>query len=341
MGILDWFAIRPQHSEHEDLLEESVAWSVDKAVTIVNPRLKALPDLREHLGPAAAASLRYLRQHVGGLASAIPLNDAQWAVQPALRAFFAAPGEIPQALGRSNNLRTFFTKFPQLAQAYVILGVEYRQRQVAGMALQDGIVRGDVVQTVADFSQPAVRICGQNEEEVRQILITQCYEYLVAQALCEVAEKRGERQELEENRALLRARLRLLQQQGPGLGSLFGAPPANAVEQAKLEAELLANERDFEAIGGIQSILDSELEALLRVLTQPERYIRFEAVTIRINSMNVVVDESSSESALKVDFGLARLDGEPKLQRAFVIGCLDRETLPPARLDLEGAARYL
>ena len=85
------------------------------------------------------------------------------------------------------------------------------------------------------------------------------FEYLVAQALSEIGEERVERQELQTNRSLLRTRLKLLQQHGPGLGSMFGDEPAAPGEQTRLAAELLEKERQLESLGGNDSVLESEL----------------------------------------------------------------------------------
>ena len=71
-----------------------------------------------------------------------------------------------------------------------------------------------MAQKVIGFSDCQVRICGKEEAEVRRLLATQAFEYLVAQALSEIGEERSERRELSENQALIRSRLRLLQQQG-------------------------------------------------------------------------------------------------------------------------------
>ena len=62
---------------------------------------------------------------------------------------------------------------------------------------------------------------------MRRLLGTQAFEYLVAQALSDIGEMRSERRELEESAALIRAHLRLLRQQGPGLGTVFNSALEN------------------------------------------------------------------------------------------------------------------
>lgn len=341
MGLLDWFKNRPSQFDPDRHSDEMTLRAIDKAVTLTNPRLKLVRAYQERLAPAVDISVRYLREMVQAMPPAIKVSEASWSSDPALRAFFISAADIPSALARSRDLRMLFDKYPELDEAYFILGMRYSEQRVLGMSLQGDIVQRDVAQTVVGFSDHQARICGHRDSEVRRLLGTQGYEYLVAQALSQIGEDRSERRELEDNRALIRARLRLLQQQGPGLGSVFGSAPATSGEQQKLEAQLLDNEGQLEAIGSLQSALDGELETLREVLLHPQRYIRVEQRQLRLSTMNVVLEQSSTDVASDVVFSLAQLSGVPQLQRAVVLSRFARCELPEARMDFDDAQRYL
>ena len=341
MGILDWFKNRPSQSDPGRPSDEMTRRAIDKAVTLTNPRLKIVRSYQERLAPAVETSVRYLREKMLELPPVIRISEANWASEPVLRAFFASASEIPAALRQSRNLRTLFDKFPELDEACLVLGMTYNEQQNYGMSLRGDIVQRDVAQTVVDFSVPRTRICGHSDEEVRHLLETQSFEYLVAQSMIEIGEAQSERQELEETRALIRFRLRLLQQQGPGLGSVFDAAPPVLDEQQKLEAQLLENERQMEELSDSQSGLEEELDCLREVLEHPESYIRFERKKLRLSTLNVVLDDTSTDVSSEVEFSLVNLDGVPKVKRAFVLGRLARSELPVARINFEDAARYL
>lgn len=340
MGILDWFKNRPTPVDPDPVSDEIISKAVEKAVSLTNPRLKLIRSYHERLALPIKGCVSYLNEKMLALPPAIEVRDENWATEPVLRAFFASAQEIPIALGHSRNLRTFFKKFPEIDHAYFVLGLTYNERHLCGLSLQGGVNQQGVTQTVVDFSVPRTRICGHTEDEVRRLLAAQSFEYLVAQAMVEIGETRSERLELEDSRNLMRARLRLLQQQGPGLGSVFDAAPAST-EQLKLEAQLLDNERQMEELGSSQSVLENELECLCKVLGVPERYIRFERTQLRLSTLNVVLDESSTDVALDVTFTMALLSGVPKEQRAFVIGRAARSELPEAKLDIANAERFL
>ena len=341
MAILDWFKNRPSPLDADRRSAENNLRAIDKAVTLTNPRLKLVPSYQERLGPAVEASSAYLRALTVALPPPIEVAAARWAGEPLLRAFFAAAPDIPEILGRSHNLRTLFDKFPGLDAACFVLVATMNERSVFGLSLQGDVIQPDHAQTAVAFSGHQARICGHEDAEVRHLLATRAFEYLVAQALAEIGAERSERRELEENRALIRARLRLLQQQGPGLGSLFAAAPANSGEEQQLAAQLLDNERELEAMGSTLCGLDAELEVLREVLEHPERYLRIEARQLRLNTMNIVVDATSGDDAAEVNFSLAELIGEPQLRKAFVLARVARSELPAVKINFADAARYL
>ncbi len=342
MGILDWFKNRPAQFDPDGVSEEMVRAAVDKAITLTNPRLAVLPSCHRRLTPAVETTIEFLRTLVQALPSVHTLSSTIWSADPALRAFFVAPTDIPVVLGRSDNLRTLFNKFPELDEACLVLGMAFNEQRTFGMALQGEMVQRDVVQTSVSFSDHRAHLCGRDESRLRRVVGVQVFEYLLAQALSEIGEERVERQELEGNRALIRARLRLLQQQGPGLGSMFGSQPAARGEQARLEAELLDNERQLQAIGGGETALEAELECLQAVLENPGRYLRVEQKQLRLTTMNVVTEKTSNEMAAEIDFAIAELTGAQKVRRAFVLARVARSEVPsPAKINFDDAARYL
>jgi hypothetical protein len=209
------------------------------------------------------------------------------------------------------------------------------------MALHGDMVQRDVVQTSVSFSDHRTHLCGRDEGRLQRVIGTQAYEYLLAQALAEIGEDRAKGRNWRPTE-LIRARLRLLRQQGPGLGSMFGQAPSARSEQARLEQELLENERQLAAVGSSESSLEMELGCLKEVLENPERYLRMEPRQVRVNALNVVSEQGSAEEAAEVDFHIADLTGAPTVRRAFVLARVARAELPlPQKINFDDAARYL
>lgn len=341
MGLLDWFKTRPSHFDVDAAPDAELHKAIDKALTLTNPRLKLLRSCSERLTPAVRISMEYLRERILALPPAVPISETNWSSTPVLRAFFANASEVPAVLGRSHNVRTFFERFSGVDEAFVVLGMRYNEQHSQGVSLQGEILQRDIAQRVVDFSAPGTRICGHSEYEVRHLLGNQSFEYLVAQAMLEIGEFRSERQDLEESRSLIRARLRMLQMQGPGLGSLFASAPETSSEQVTLESRLLENERQLMAFGHANGVLETELDFLCQVLAAPERYLSFEPTCLHLNTLNVVLDPACSDRASDVEFTMAVLEGVPKVKRAFIIARIHRNDLPPQRINWAEAERLL
>ena len=342
MGLLDWFNNRPGQFNLDPDADAAVLWGIDKAITLTNPRLKLISGCEKRLAPAVEKTINYLRATATTLPALHTLSAHTWSTDPALRAFFAAPTDIPKVLGRSGNLRTLFDKFPELDEACVVLGMAFKEQRVFGMALHGETVQRDVAQICVNFSDHRARICGRDESRLRRLIGAEVFEHLVAHALAEIGEERSERRELQENRSLIRARLRLLQQHGPGLGAMFGEAPAAKCEQERLAAELLENEKQLDAMGSSDSILEMELECLLDVLNDPQNHLHFEAKQLQLDAMNMVLDESTAAPVASIDFLVAELHGTPPILRAFVLARVARSELPPPQtINFNDAARLL
>ena len=101
-------------------------------------------------------------------------------------------------------------------------------------------------------------------------------------------------------------------------------------------------DKQLEAIGSNENLLESELECLTKVLSNPAHYIHFEPKHLRLNTMNVLVNESSTDRVADVDFSVAQLSGTPPMRRAFVLARVARSEMPPPpQINFGDAARYL
>ncbi|MDR1709822.1 MAG: hypothetical protein LBS70_08905 [Candidatus Accumulibacter sp.] len=337
MGIFDWFRERPAQSEPEGFPAELVRQAIERASALTDPRLRLLESRDETLRRPMEAFLCDLRDALTALPPAIPASEANWAGEPTLRAFFASAPDVTAALAASRELRAFFEKRPSAGRAYAVLEAEYKERRDSAPSLRSGGARQDIARTVLDFSAPAVHLCGQDETEVRRLIGTRAFEYLIAQAMTEIAEARDARRGLDDARSLLQARLRLLQQQS-------SAAPENDDERRRLEFELQENERKMEEHGDTRAALERELECLRRALERSREIVAFQNRRPRLDTLNAIVEETEPGAAAEAAFTLAALStltGAPQSTRAFVTVHIDRESIPRVKLDIANAERFL
>jgi hypothetical protein len=330
----------PAPREHE---RERVAEAVARIVAF-SPQLRMARRCDERLGPAVAAALRYLDTIAAGAGAAREASAEAWPVDPCIHAFFAAPTDIAPALSRSNELRAFFAQYPDAGHAYAVLGMAMVERRILGVALEGETMRRDVVQQTLSFSDHQVRICGRTEAELREEVVRRLVEQLGLEGLQRAATDRSRRGALEQERALLKTRTQLLERQGVGVRAVLGAGDgagAGTDELERLRQQVADNEAALASLGIRSDALDRDLDHLCAVLGEPGAHLYVESRRYRLNKMNVVLAEHSTEAGDDIAFQVARLPTSPPVVRAFTLVRFARGALQPATSLLDEADRLL
>jgi hypothetical protein len=213
---------------------------------------------------------------------------------------------------------------------------------VLGVGLQGDTLRRDVPQTTVSFSDHQVRMCGQTEAELRTEIVRRMMEQLALEGLARTAADKSRRDELERERALLKTRLQLLEHQGAGIRAVLGSEASpDAGEQAQLAAQLADNAQQLAGLGMREDALDRELEHVRAVFAEPARHLYVETRRLRLDRMNVILDEHSTQAGDDFEFRIARLPTTPPRMRAFTLIRFARADLLPEKNKFEEAAQLL
>jgi hypothetical protein len=269
-------------------------------------------------------------------------SAAAWAADPCIHAFFAAPGDIGPAVSRSEDLRAFFEQHPEVTEAYALLGMAMTAKHTLGVALEGETMRRDVIQETVSFSDHQVRVCGRTELELKQEIVRRLVDQLALEGMTRFAADQERRGALEQERALLKTRLLLLERQGVGMRAALGDTERTATgELERLHQQMADNERELDALGIRSEAQERQLGHLCGVLSEPAAHIYVERRSIRLNKMNVVVPASSAEAADEIMFEVARIPADPPRVRAFALVRFARAELLPAASMFDQAARLL
>lgn len=342
MGIFDFWRNREQQLDAERVSEALIREATDLVVKITNPRLNLVRRYRERLAPAVESSILFLRETIGALPASHEATPAGWAADSCIHAFFARPDDMVRAFSRSTELRGFFDRVPEQPEAFALLGMAMTEQKVLGMEIQGEVIHRDVPQTTVSFSDYKTRICGRTEMELRRELGRRVFEQFGLQALARIEAVQSLRRELEDKRALLKARLRLLHNQGAGLDAVFGDNTSPGEEQLRrVEVQLEDNEQKLAACGAGPDALENELECVIEVLGNPRKGLIVTPKHLRLTSMNVMVEGQSTEPFREVDFHVAEFVGDPPMTRAFALVRIRRADLLPSEFLFHEAERYL
>jgi hypothetical protein len=339
VGIFGWLKRNERASAQP--ADERVTATLNRIVHL-DPQLALVQKYRARMAPAVGTCI----DHVGRLVASLPgsrdANAASWSSDACIHAFFAIPDDVALVFSRSHDMRAFFADNPDMTHAYAVLSMAMIERRVLGVAQAGEHARPDVVQTTVSFSDHRVRICARTDAELRDDIVRRVVDQLVLDGLQGVADDASRREVLEEERALLRTRLQLLERQGAGMSAVLGGEPAVDVgELARLQARIEENSRNLENLGLPMDALERKFDHVHDVLAAPASRIHVDVKRLRLDKMNVVMTDASSQPGDEIEFPLARIPGPLQETRAFSIVRFARTDLLPTGNMFDEAARLL
>lgn len=318
--------------------QQRIDATIERIVTMI-PRLRMARRYRERLASAVAAYLRDEAKILASLPAAHEASVGAWSSDPYLRAFFATPEDLTAAFSRSEALREYFDRHPDLEEAYAVLGMAMTERHVLGVAMEGETIRRDVAQTTICFGDHQVRICAGSEAALHREIGGRLVEQLALEGLAKLAADRRELQS--RGRELLQERFALFQTQGVGMRSVAGGgDEASADELARLHAAIEANAAELAALSAPTEVIELEFERVCEVLSESSTHIYLTKKRLRIDLMNVVQPHGARGSH-DIEFNFARVPGSKPEQRAFSVVRYFRRELLPAGLHIDPAIRAL
>ncbi|WP_332672957.1 hypothetical protein [Aromatoleum sp.] len=340
MGLLDWLrggAAPPSGPDRARIAE-----AVERIVQTANPRLRYAPRYARRLTPAVASALTYAAELVATVPAAREATAAGWAADPCMRSLFATPDDVVRAFSRSIELRAFFDEHPLADEVYAVIGTRMEERRVLGTALEGSVIRHDVEQTTVGFTDHRVRILGLTEAELRTEVERRIVDQLVMDGVGRVAAEQRQREAFEQERALLKTRLSLLEQAGQGMNAaLAGERTADAEKLAQVRARLEENSRTLAGMTTGAERLDEELERIIEALCDAGQRFYVTTVRRRLDRMNVVADDDDPASGEEIVFQSALIPADPPETRVFVLARFPKAAMLPAAMLFAEAARQL
>jgi hypothetical protein len=339
MGILAWWRKRgggtasPQDARR---IEEAV----NRLVQATNPRLQFARRYRARLTPGVKQSLAYIGELVASLPPPREATAAGWASDPCIGTFFASPEALVRAFSRSTDLREYFQNNPGASEAYALLGMAMTEKRILGMALQGEAVQRDVAQTIVSFDDHRVRVCGRTESDLRAEIERRLFDQLALAGLAQVTEEQSRRKQLQQESALLKARMRLLEREGVGVSGALSGSAIDPSERARLQAQLEENTRNLADLGGAAELLDRELDCIGHVFSEPERYLYLSRKRMCLDRTNVVI-EDATHAGREIEVWSALVPGTPPQVRAFSLVRFPRADLLPSGQLIDDASRLL
>lgn len=331
---------------HRDDDDARLRAAVDRVIAWTDPRLKLLGDAREKLMPAVAAALAYAREFVDSLPICAEMTAEAWGANAILRALFARPAELRQCISASDALKHFLAS-PEAAglnRVFCVVAATRNERSVLGAAMQSGQLRQDVVRRTVGFDDFRLAGFARSEVELRQRIESLVLEGLALAVLRRIADGKERSDHLAAYRRLLLIRLRLLEQGGAGLSSLFDSstPAPDEIERMHehLRHELSLNEAELAALGVGTAGLDGILGLVADTLNDARALIQAQPLSLRLDAMNTLVG-ADADDAVTVDLLEFSTADAARPRRVAFLASFPRSSVVDRHVDFDAALRGL
>ncbi|MDQ7990665.1 MAG: hypothetical protein REI09_13605 [Candidatus Dactylopiibacterium sp.] len=341
MGLLDWFRGATPKIEEGRVSQAAIDDAIDYLVKMTDARLTLVHHYRLRLTGPVTRTLGYIQQLRGQIPPTRDASPLSWSLDPTMRAMFGQSADLLRTFSQSNALRDYATGLGPMDPLFAVMGMDFEEQRRLGTVLHGELVMRDAAQTALSFRNQRLRLFGHSEAELRQAFSRRMLDELAMIALERMQDEHDQRRALEEDRLLLSARLTAFRQRGTGLDSVLGEEGADVsnLQSMALLHELEENETRLAALGCASDGLERQLAYLEEVLAEPMRYIRVEHRSMRVDSMNMLVEAPHGE---EITFGVASFDRRQPITRAFLPLRIDRALIGDGRqLRLENAERWL
>jgi len=309
---------------------------IDRLVAATDRRLAHVQDYRKTLRAPVLEARNKLAEMIARIPGVIEVSPSAWGQDDTLRPLFAHAADAAAAFSEDAGVRALFDSNPG-ADCHGMLALLQEERRVLSTVAQGDSMQVEVMRTTVSFSEPQVLAPALDEAAVRNELVLRALDYLALRALETVGAMRAERRELEKERALLHAQLKLAQRRGVGFGAIASKDPeAPVVDRASLERDLAHTVGQLEQAAS-KSLLPALFEELDGAFKRPEKHLTIEPCTLTLDAMNFAVPASPQSVTPRA--AILRLAHRGPF--AVLIARFPRAALQPRENRLAQAAKYL
>ena len=318
-----------------------IADMIELIVEEVEPRVRLHARYREKLEPCVRSSIAYLRSIGKQPLDPLLLSRKSWSDDPRVNAFFARADDVSTCIGRSRELRAFFENpsNAEVQEAYAVLGMKKQEHTTFGTQLQGDAVQHDVSQTAVNFSDHRLVAPSATLAATRLEIGRRTIQRLAQIALARIVAIDMKASELQEHKAFLGARMRLLNLARDGMEGLVKDPSTIAAEAKEIERELKVTVEGYVEAKSSLATLDGYIKHIEDVFAHPEQHLKLTQAPLRLTRMGIKVDDAAFGPAN--EFDLAELSIGEEFRGAIAIVRCPRSELPPKEDLVSKAERYL
>ncbi|PWB55391.1 MAG: hypothetical protein C3F18_05770 [Nitrosomonadales bacterium] len=285
------------------LHQAEIDTAIEQLLYEINPRLRFLPGYRETLSRPVWNTLKHIHHVIGGIAGPVDAATRQWNLTPALRALFASRSDMEKLFHRDPSLRncSATAQSGQPASCHAMIAATMQVRKVLGIALRGGIMQREVPQTQISFTDHRIVAAAGSESGLREKLKAFALEFVAHKVLANIAAARSECEGMEQELALLRARMRMKLRQDNGKACLCDRVEYGDGEMAEICTLIKEKEALLSQTAIHQPTLQYFMDQLLLVLNSVGKLLQVHEISLHLDNMNILLDAPEAGAVKPVE----------------------------------------
>ncbi len=301
---------------------------VEHVVDEVSPRLRAIPGYARSLRGPVVTTFRYIDEIVEAIPDPLLCCRSAYSDDPRINAFFVSPQHIQEVFSQSRDVRDLFEANPLADECWALMCMRQQERSQLGMALVDGQVRKDVMQTAVSFTDHQVMSPGIDEATARCALKCCMFTGLLAHIQRRASEARSRVADLDNRIALAQRRLR-------GLGE----DAAREQARGELRAEIRRLQDQLSEDGLRLPTLNDHLRFVADSLSHPADFLSANTRSLHLSRLAIKLEKGSNEPGY--DLTLPEIHIASHAPRISTLVRFPREELLPEQDFLKQADLFL
>ena len=275
---------------------ESLETTIEEIVDIADPSIRRAGHYQRLLRQPVQEASSYCAEIIGRIPGPVRLSKQSYSSEPEIRALFAKAEDVEVLLKNSPDVEVL-RRSGFRGDAIGLLTMDKEEKTVFGHEKHGELIQRDVVQHTVNFSGHRIVSPSPDLDQARAGMVHRGLEVLATVAMENITNLRAEISDLRQKRDYLAGFIQILNGRS-NLHSRFATPDPEMLEElekaktskAKVEAELEKRLEDL-------SYPKDALRHLSDVMLKPSSSLTMGSITLRLNWMNVRVDEKSEEGS--------------------------------------------
>ncbi|MGB5538057.1 MAG: hypothetical protein WBN08_19410 [Thiogranum sp.] len=328
-GLRDAIHHRMREKESRQSRRTEILNTVERVVEGTDSRIRLVNSYEKRLQEAVSRSLEYTDDLIDQIPEAIEVSAKSFVSDAHVNAFFVNVSDLQTVFSHSSEVRQFMEDFSNVdtPQCCALLCMRKSEKTVMGVELAGELLKRDVRQTAVSFSDHRIYSPTPSEAETRQGLKQCLFGGLVTNALEHIVQLRLASLRLKKERQILQARLRRYQQnKGAAEQNAQSATEVvNEIEEIRQKLSMVE-----EQLKTTHPVTPQEsLEQVNAVFSRPDKFVRFNECSLRLNKMGIKIDADSPQACNEIR--LAEVEIGDELPRVVTLAIFPRDELLPRK----------